>query len=158
MQRYIEIKELSEAYKDEEVCALYPNPAKNVAGKKTEDKMKEAEKDAKDGKCRLLVWRETGAGQSLMQPSVNKTKHKKIKINNRKVVNVMGLALLPEYHNMEKDGPPEKDGHYLIKVRISDRPEYDNIETCWREFKDGKFDKPYYSDPETDTIVGWWGN
>ena len=56
--RYVEIEKLSEAKKDEVVCASYPTSYKNVAGKKTEEKMKIAAKDAKAGKCRLLVWRE----------------------------------------------------------------------------------------------------
>lgn len=56
--KYFEIKKLSEAKKDERIVASYPNPGKNVAGKKTEEKIKQAAKDAKAGKCELLVWRE----------------------------------------------------------------------------------------------------
>ena len=56
--KYVEIKSLKEAKKDEEVCACYPTPGLNVAGKKNEPKIKEAVKDAKAGKCRLLIWRE----------------------------------------------------------------------------------------------------
>ena len=58
MWRYVEISNLSQAKKDEEVCAVYPNSDKNVAGKKSEEKMKIAAKGAKDGKCKLVVWRE----------------------------------------------------------------------------------------------------
>lgn len=55
--KYVEIKSLDEADKNEDVCAIYPNPSKNVSGKNTEEKMKIAESNAKAGKCRLLVWR-----------------------------------------------------------------------------------------------------
>lgn len=55
--KYVEIQKLSEAKNDETICASYPTPCKNVAGKKKEEKMKKAYRDAKQGKCRLLVWR-----------------------------------------------------------------------------------------------------
>lgn len=58
IQKYVEIKKLSEAKKDETVVASYPTPYKNVSGKKTDKKIKEAYEDARKGKCKLLVWRE----------------------------------------------------------------------------------------------------
>ena len=58
MWKYVEVKNLSEAENFEKVCALYPSPIKNTSGKKTDENMKKAEKDAKEGKCRLLIWRE----------------------------------------------------------------------------------------------------
>lgn len=67
VEKYVKIQNLRQAKKDEEVCAIYPNPIDNVSGKKTDDKMKIAEKDAKDGKCRLVVRREF---QSLEQAGV----------------------------------------------------------------------------------------
>lgn len=56
--KYVEIKKLTEAKKDETICASYPRPTSNVSGKRSEEKIKKAYKDAKQGKCRLLVWRE----------------------------------------------------------------------------------------------------
>ena len=45
MWKYVEIKSLKEAKKDETVCAFYPNPAKNISGKKSEECIKEAAKN-----------------------------------------------------------------------------------------------------------------
>lgn len=56
--KYVQIKSLREARKDEVVCACYPSPIKNVSGNKAEEKIKLAAKDAKAGKCKLLIWRE----------------------------------------------------------------------------------------------------
>lgn len=56
--RYIELKSLEEAGETEEVCACYPNSNNNTSGYKHEEHMKIAEKDAQEGKCRLLVWRD----------------------------------------------------------------------------------------------------
>ena len=61
--KYVTIKSLEEAKEDEEVCAYYEDPRNNVAGKKTEEKMKIAEEEAKEGKCKLLVWRECEKSQ-----------------------------------------------------------------------------------------------
>lgn len=58
VEKYVQITNLKEANRNETICASYPNPSKNVSGKKTDEKMKIASKDAKQGKCRLLVWRE----------------------------------------------------------------------------------------------------
>lgn len=57
IERYVEIKNLDEAGDDEIVCAHYPSPMKNTCGKKTGQNMIKAEKEATEGKCRLLVWR-----------------------------------------------------------------------------------------------------
>lgn len=57
MEKYVQIYELSEAAEDEIVCGCYPEPYKNVSGKRNEERMLKAEKDAKEGKCKLLVWR-----------------------------------------------------------------------------------------------------
>lgn len=57
IEKYVEIKNLSEAGDDEKVVASYPRPIMNRSGKKTEEYMIKAEKDAAEGKCRLLVWR-----------------------------------------------------------------------------------------------------
>ena len=60
--RYVQINSLKQTRKDEKVCTCYPNPAKNTEGYKTDDNMIAAEKDAKAGKCKLLVWREVDDG------------------------------------------------------------------------------------------------
>jgi hypothetical protein len=56
--KYIEIKSLREAKKDEKIVAYYPNPMQNRDGYKTDECIKLALKDAKQGKCKLLIWRE----------------------------------------------------------------------------------------------------
>ena len=55
--KYVELTSLEEAGPNENVCASYPSPIKNVSGKKNDEKMLAAQEDAKAGKCRLLVWR-----------------------------------------------------------------------------------------------------
>ena len=62
MEKYVQIKNLKEAKKGETIFTSYPNPSKNVSGKKHEEKIINAAKDAKEGKCRLLVWREVVNG------------------------------------------------------------------------------------------------
>lgn len=57
MEKYIQINALSEATDDEIVCACYPQPSKNLSGRKNSSCILEAEKDAMDGKCKLFVWR-----------------------------------------------------------------------------------------------------
>lgn len=57
MEKYIQIDNLNEAMENETVCALYPYPVKNISGKKNEACMLKAEKEAHEGKCKLLVWR-----------------------------------------------------------------------------------------------------
>ena len=57
MEKYIQIYSLSEAMDNETVCACYPHPQKNISGRKNEERMLNAEKEAKEGKCKLLVWR-----------------------------------------------------------------------------------------------------
>lgn len=57
MEKYIQIYSLSEAMDNETVCACYPHPSKNISGRKNEERMLNAEKEAKEGKCKLLVWR-----------------------------------------------------------------------------------------------------
>lgn len=55
---YITLKSLSEADNEEDIVAYYfPDSYKNVSGKKDDEKMKKAEQDAKEGKCKLIVWR-----------------------------------------------------------------------------------------------------
>lgn len=55
---YITLRSLSEADDEEDVVACYfPDSYKNVSGKKDDEKMKKAEQDAKEGKCKLIVWR-----------------------------------------------------------------------------------------------------
>ncbi len=58
IQKYIEIKDLSEARDDEYICVMFADSSKNYTGKKTDELMKSAIADAKLGKCKLLVWRE----------------------------------------------------------------------------------------------------
>lgn len=65
---------------------------------------------------------------------------------------------MEKYYSVKKDGLPKKDGYYMVKVFVSGMPEYDCIEICFRNFTDGKWDKPYYTDPDTDKIIGWWEN
>lgn len=57
IEKYIQIYELSEATENETVCACYPESCKNVSGKINAECMLKAEKDAMEGKCKLLVWR-----------------------------------------------------------------------------------------------------
>lgn len=71
--RYIKIENLAQAEENEEVCAVYENPMKNVSGSKYSEKMKGAEKDAKAGKCKLVVWRE-------VENSIDKTEELKEKL------------------------------------------------------------------------------
>lgn len=70
--RYIQIKSLEQAEENEEVCAVYENPMKNTSGMKNSAEMKAAEKDAKDGKCELVVWREEKEEKN----DINKLKEK----------------------------------------------------------------------------------
>lgn len=56
--KYVKLNRLGAAKKDEIVNACYPNPAKNVNGKKDSPQIIAAAQDAKEGKCKLLVWRE----------------------------------------------------------------------------------------------------
>lgn len=63
-----------------------------------------------------------------------------------------------KYHLISEDGLPKEEGHYMVKVHIEGMPIYDNKEFCFRDFKDGQFNPPYYSNPRTDTIIGWYEN
>lgn len=63
-----------------------------------------------------------------------------------------------KYHRIKEDGYPTEDGRYMVKVMLDDAPIWDNMELCFREFKNGQFDAPYYSDPKTDQLVGWFEN
>lgn len=62
----------------------------------------------------------------------------------------------PVYHSIESDGFPTSNGRYMVKVLMKNQPIYDNVEICFRNFVDGNFETPYYSNPETDVIVGWY--
>lgn len=57
MEKYIQINNLDEATENETVCACYPCPTKNVSGRKHEECILRAEQEAREGKCKLLVWR-----------------------------------------------------------------------------------------------------
>ena len=70
--RYIQIENLEQAEENEEICAVYENPMKNTSGMKNSAEMKAAEKDAKDGKCELVVWREEKEEKN----DINKLKEK----------------------------------------------------------------------------------
>lgn len=63
-----------------------------------------------------------------------------------------------EYHEIKKDGLPPQNGYYMVKFHLKDMPIWDNTETAFRDFKDGAFDRPYYSNPKTDVLVGWYEN
>ena len=63
-----------------------------------------------------------------------------------------------KYHDIEKDGLPKENGTYMVKVYMPQYNVWDNIELCFRQFKDGKFDRPYYANPETDELIGWYEN
>ena len=56
MWKYYDIETLSDARESEKINALYPNPRNNQYGYKTDKHMIKAEKDKREGKCRLLVW------------------------------------------------------------------------------------------------------
>lgn len=60
------------------------------------------------------------------------------------------------YRSIEKDGLPTENGRYMVKILLNDQPIYDNIEICFREFVNGYFENPYYSNPKTDTLIGWY--
>lgn len=62
------------------------------------------------------------------------------------------------YHSIKQDGLPKKNGSYMVKIEVKGRPEYDDREICFRNFINGQFQDPYYSDPKTDQLVGWWEN
>ncbi len=63
-----------------------------------------------------------------------------------------------DYHPITKENPP-KVGRYMVKIRLEDQPEYDNTELCFRQYLgEGKWDKPYYTNPKTDVLVGWYEN
>lgn len=63
-----------------------------------------------------------------------------------------------KYHSIEKDGLPTKNDRYMVKIFMPNEPEYDNIELCFRKFVDGKFENPYYNNPATDKLIGWYEN
>ena len=71
MEKYIRINELNEAEDNEEICALYPSPDENRSGYKTDEHMINAEKDAKEGKCKLLVWRKVDKQYKLTESDIN---------------------------------------------------------------------------------------
>lgn len=85
MWKYYDIETLDDAKDSEEICALYPEPIKNISGHKKDEYMKKAEQDKRDGKCRLLVWRsdDTNAGYNL---SSNDIEQIKIRYNNAKTM------------------------------------------------------------------------
>lgn len=61
------------------------------------------------------------------------------------------------FNLIETKGTPSKNGTYLVKFRLYNRPEYDCIETAWREFKDGEWITPYFNHPnEASEIIGWY--
>lgn len=79
MEKYIQIKKLSEVAENETICAFYPHPVKNVLGKRNEERMIKAEKDAKEGKCKLYVWRSVAErspqyGQARIQEEIEMRK------------------------------------------------------------------------------------
>ena len=55
---YEQIKSLKQARKDERIVACYDYPGKNFTAYKDDERLKEAVEDSKQGKCKLLVWRE----------------------------------------------------------------------------------------------------
>ena len=56
--RYIQIHELNEAHHDEIICAVYNNPTLNATGTRGSERIIGACRDAAEGKCRLMVWRD----------------------------------------------------------------------------------------------------
>lgn len=57
------------------------------------------------------------------------------------------------------DMQPEQDGRYLVKFYNSSMPEYDCIETAWRDFKDGEWIQPIYNYAgDGYQLVGWYEN
>lgn len=56
--KYVPIKRVSYAKKDEEINFIYPSPIHNNCGKKDDIKIKQNIQDFKDGKCKMMVWRE----------------------------------------------------------------------------------------------------
>ena len=61
-----------------------------------------------------------------------------------------------KYHEIETDGLPTKNGRYMVKILLTDEPIYDNTELCFREFVNGEFINPYYNNPKTNVLVGWY--
>ena len=56
--KYVQVKTLKEIQKNEIVNVCYKESYKNFTGYKTDEKIKEALKDSRQGLCKLLVWRE----------------------------------------------------------------------------------------------------
>lgn len=73
MEKYVQIYSLDEAMKNEKVCACYPRPCQNVSGGKYEETMIKAEQDAKEGKCKLLVWRKIVDGAVIADFALSKS-------------------------------------------------------------------------------------
>lgn len=66
---------------------------------------------------------------------------------------------MKKYHMILKDGNPKTAGRYMVKIRLADQPEYDDFELCFREYLgNGEWDAPYYNNPKTDKLVGWYEN
>lgn len=64
---------------------------------------------------------------------------------------------MKKYNITEKQ--PSKDGRYLVKFYNPDMPEYDCVETAWRDFRNGEWDNPIYSHRgDGYKIIAWYEN
>lgn len=61
---------------------------------------------------------------------------------------------LNNYRNIKDK--PSKNGIYLVEFYNKSMPEYDCIETAWREFKDGEWINPIYNHHNDGyKLIGW---
>lgn len=67
IQKYVELKSIRQARKDEKICFSYPSPMKNIDGYKGDDKIKDAIAEHKAGNCKMLVWREVEVPDDYME-------------------------------------------------------------------------------------------
>jgi hypothetical protein len=58
------------------------------------------------------------------------------------------------YH--PKQEKPVKNGRYLVKFRNPNMPEYDCTEIVFREWKNGRWDNPFYD--KGYEMAGWYEN
>lgn len=91
MERYFEIRYLSDAGSNEEITAVYPDSSKNVNGRKGDGKIIKAARDADNGLCRLLVWRRTDLDTGYLL-TLNDVEQLQARYNNARIAMETGSA------------------------------------------------------------------
>ncbi len=91
MERYFEIRYLSDAGSNEEITAAYPDPSKNVSGRKDDVTIIKAARDADNGLCRLLVWRKTDLDTGYLL-TINDIEQLRARYNNARIATETGSA------------------------------------------------------------------